>query len=99
MRGRTAIDLIAQAVNAVERELFSDLDSAEVAMLRDLLTRVRTDIGKACAAAEQPNLSAGTRSAPAWHYWTAAPPDNSRVGSPPSDRRVPGSGAKRMAMG
>ena len=67
-RGRAAIESIAQAVSAVERELFADLGPAEVALLRDLLNRVRADIRKACAAAEQPDPSAGTRSAPAWHY-------------------------------
>ncbi|HEX4100886.1 MAG TPA: MarR family winged helix-turn-helix transcriptional regulator [Pseudonocardiaceae bacterium] len=67
-RGRAAIESIAQAVSAVERELFADLDPAEVALLRDLLNRVRADIRKACAAAEQPDPSAGTRSAPTWHY-------------------------------
>lgn len=67
-RGRAAIESIAQAVSAVERELFANLDPAGVALLRDLLNRVRADIRKACAAAKQPDPSAGTRSAPAWHY-------------------------------
>jgi hypothetical protein len=62
-RGRAAIESIAQAVSAVGRELFANLDPAGVALLRDLLSRVRADIRKACAAAEQPDPSAGTRSA------------------------------------
>jgi len=58
-KGRAAIESIGEVVSAVERELFADLDPAEVALLRDLLNRVRADTVSACQAAEQVDQSTG----------------------------------------
>jgi DNA-binding MarR family transcriptional regulator len=40
--GRKALTVVEEAIAAVERDLFADLDDEQVAQLRRLLSRVRT---------------------------------------------------------
>jgi DNA-binding MarR family transcriptional regulator len=51
--GLATVGSIHEAVSAVERELFADLDADELAQLRDLLSRVRECVGESpCSAAD-----------------------------------------------
>jgi DNA-binding MarR family transcriptional regulator len=48
--GASALTEVENAVTAVERELFADLDAADLARLRDILSRIKTTTdGTGCA--------------------------------------------------